>query len=224
MKVLVFDLDDTLYEELTYVRSGFLAVADFVEQQLGINSKEAFDLMWKALGQGRGHIFDEMLRHFNGYSKKHVHQCVQAYRTHTPEITLDPAAERCLERFKDYPVYIVTDGNKMVQHNKLRALCLYERIQFCFVTHRYGIKHAKPSPYCFEKIAKWEEVKPEEIVYIGDNPAKDFIGIKALGFRTVRIMQGNHKDVEKEEKYEAHVRISSLDELTSNLLDQLRTL
>jgi len=218
IKVLVFDLDDTLYEELTYVQSGFLAVSIWLEQNLGIDKSKASAFMSNALAQGRGRIFDDLLLHFQCFTKKNVASCIQIYRSHAPIIKLDPAAERCLERFNEYPLYIVTDGNKIVQHNKLVALGLYERVRRCFITHRFGVKHAKPSPHCFELIARLEGVSPSEVVYIGDNPAKDFVGIKALDYVTVRIMQGNHRLVEKEEEYEAHARIDSLDELQPEFL------
>jgi putative hydrolase of the HAD superfamily len=57
-------------------------------------------------------------------------------------------------------------------------------------------------------------VHPDEVIYIGDNPHKDFVGIKPLGFRTVRIMRGNHRHVEMPPEYEADHRISSLVELS----------
>lgn len=88
---------------------------------------------------------------------------------------------------KNIPLYIVTDGNKIVQNNKIEALNLRKHIKKDFITHRFGKKHSKPSTYCFEKIRKLENVNPEDIVYIGDNPNKDFVNIKELGFRTIRI-------------------------------------
>lgn len=218
MKVLVFDLDDTLYEELSYVRSGFQAVAAAMEDRFGINREEAFQLMWDRLKYGRGKIFDEMLQHYRLYSKTLVQKCIGIYRHHEPDIKLHHSADRCLDRFRDYPIYIVTDGHKIVQHRKLLALGLYNRVKFCYITHRYGIKHAKPSPYCFLHIVRKEKIVPNDVVYIADNPYKDFVGIKPFGFRTIRIMQGNYKHVEMPLSYEAEHRIFSLDELDRYLV------
>ena len=36
--ILVFDLDDTLYPERTYVESGFKAVADSLAQKFGFDA------------------------------------------------------------------------------------------------------------------------------------------------------------------------------------------
>lgn len=222
MTVIVFDLDDTLYDELTYVRSGFQAVAVHLQDGQGIDSSKSFEWMWQRLQtHGRGQIFDDVLKQFNCYSKKAAKKCLGTYRMHMPDILLDPEADECIARLQRFPLYIVTDGNKIVQHRKLTALGLYDRIKFCYITHRFGVEHAKPSPYCFLKIAERENESPGHIIYVGDNPQKDFIGIKKLGFRTVRIMRGQHKDIRKSEDHEAEYRIGSLTELNESFLREM---
>ena len=56
---------------------------------------------------------------------------------------------------------------------------------------------------------------------MGDNPHKDFVGIKPLGFQTIRIKQGSYKNVEVTKDYEAHLTLGSLRELTLELLESL---
>jgi putative hydrolase of the HAD superfamily len=219
--VIVFDLDDTLYNERVFVNSGFRAVAKFLFENYAVPENDCYSLMIDRLKDGRGRIFDDTLLHFGVYSKRVVLQCLGVYRGHNPKIELYDDAVRCLERLKNIPVYIVTDGNKCVQKNKLVVLDLYHTVKFCFITHRYGVKYAKPSPHCFLKICEREKVLPTEVVYIGDNPHKDFVGIKALGFKTVRIMRGHFKDVIKPAEFEAQIQIHSLDELTEDLLQDL---
>ncbi len=208
--VLAFDLDDTLYNELTYVDSGFAAVARFLEAEKLAGFSEAYSFMQSRLAGGRGRIFDDLLLQFGRYSQRNVRRCLSVYRLHKPSIHLYPEATDCLARFKDGPLYIVTDGNKVVQHNKLTALGLPKLVKRCLITHRFGVRHAKPSPYCFKKICEWEKVQPEQVFYIADNPRKDFVGIKPLGFNTVRVLTGQHKDIRLPEEYEADYRIASL--------------
>lgn len=214
MKLIVFDLDDTLYDELTYVKSGFHKVAAFLSNEFKISTDELSKWMWNRLTtHGRGTIFDDVLREYGHYSKSIAKRCLSVYRTHQPNISLPDTTLHCLKEFSHYPLYIVTDGNKLVQHNKLVALGLYHHMKHCYVTHRYGKHHAKPSPYCFLHIAKKEKVSPNDVVYIGDNPLKDFVGIKPLGFRTIRVMTGQYKDVRMPLEYEADECIESLTEL-----------
>lgn len=219
--VLVFDLDDTLYDETTFVSSGFQAVARYLLEKYRLPREAALALMMKQVSLGRGRVFDDLLIRYGIYSKKLVKKCLSLYRLHQPAITLYPEADACLKRFSDYPKYIVTDGNKLVQGNKIKALGLEQRVKFCYITHRYGIKNAKPSPYCFQKICEREKVRPQEVIYVGDNPGKDFVGIKPLGYQTIRVRQGQYKEVSKPPEFEADFRIKSLAELDEVLLERI---
>lgn len=213
MKVYVFDLDDTLYDEITFVRSGFRAVANYLSE-FGIPAEDAYQRMCSILEkQGRGQVFNDMLLHYGLGGQRHIRKCLSIYRLHNPKISLRADAEEVLNELKELPIYIVTDGNKVVQHNKLLALGLYARVKKCFITYRHGRIHSKPSPYCFHKISLLEKVDPSDIVYIGDNPNKDFVGIKPLGFRTIRIRNGAFKDLSMPESYNADAEIESLSEL-----------
>ncbi|MCX6327720.1 MAG: HAD-IA family hydrolase [Bacteroidia bacterium] len=219
--VLVFDLDDTLYAEKSFVYSGFDAVAEFISSEYNIK-KHIFSKELKLeLQNGRGNVFDTVLKDHNLFSKELVKKIISIYRLHKPIIQVYDDTIECLHRFSDIPKYIVTDGNKIVQENKIKSLDIEQYFLFCFISRRYGIHNEKPSPYCFQKICKLEETTPQNIVYIGDNPTKDFIGIKPLGFKTIRIMKGSHKNIVKTHEYEAHFQINSLSELTPHLLERL---
>ena len=225
IKVVVFDLDDTLYEEITYVYSGFKAVADFLAQEHALSSDALFHELKETLHvKGRGDIFDDVLRHVGLYSKTRVRQCLHIYRSHLPTIALLPEALTLLRELQrqNIPVYIVTDGNKMVQNRKIEALHVKPFVRKVFITHRYGKIHAKPSPYCFEKIATLENVPPQEIVYIADNPHKDFIGIKPLGFQTIRIRQGMFQALILDKIHEANFEVFTLIQLKGLLMQWIK--
>jgi len=220
--ILIFDLDDTLYEELTYVKSGFRAVSFFLNQYLGIPHKDSFEAMLKVLASdGRGNVFNKILEHYAVNSKHNVKKCIAIYRSHKPVIALTDSARKCLERFSDVPNYIITDGNKIVQKNKIKALNLNKWIKRVFCTHQYGLRNSKPSPYCFKKIANIEKISPKNIVCIGDNPHKDFMDIKVLGFKTIRVLTGNYRFVKLDTEHEAHLSVNSLDEINIKNLCKL---
>lgn len=219
--ILVFDLDDTLYQELFYVKSGFRAVAKFMARQLGLAEQTIYKKLLKYLKLGRGKIFDNTLKEFDCCTKSLVKKCLAVYRSHKPRIVLAKEAKKCLARFRRWPLYIVTDGNKIVQNNKIKALGLAKQVKKVFITRRYGIKNEKPSPHCFLKISQLEKTGPENIVYIADDPTKDFIALKPLGFKTVRVLKGNHKNKKLPRAFEAQLKINSLDALTNELLSKL---
>jgi len=58
----IFDLDDTLYDELTYVRSSFRAVAVWGEANLGLDADVSYARLLEILAaEGRGQSFNRWL-------------------------------------------------------------------------------------------------------------------------------------------------------------------
>ncbi len=220
--VLIFDLDDTLYPETTYVQSGFAAVAEAMKRRHGWNAAESLALMNEVLRtRGRGAVFDALLASRGALARKAVRDCVALYRHHEPRIALAPEAETFLRRWPGRP-YLVTDGHKVVQAKKVEALGIRPRFERVYITHRYGVRNAKPSPYCFDLIRRAERREWSDLVYVGDNPAKDFVSLNALGGTTVRVLTGEHRSVAAKPGHDGRYRIDSLRDLES-LLHSLPT-
>ena len=51
------------------------------------------------------------------------------------------------------------------------------------------------------------------MIYVGDNPAKDFVNLTPLGVQTVRVVTGEHAQIKAKPGYEAMYRIASIGEL-----------
>ena len=216
--IIVFDLDDVLYEEKSFYHSGIDAIVDFISNEYNIPKNKILMFLKNRNKENRKKIIDDMLINFNIYSKSRVRKCLSIYRMHFPKIKISADAIYCLKNLKKNTCYIVTDGNKLVQLNKIKALGLEKFMKKCFLTSNYGLKNAKPSPYCFLKICNIENVEPKDVVYVGDDPNKDFVGIKPLGFRTVRLLKGRYKNLIKPKKYQSDIVINSLRELNLKLL------
>lgn len=220
MKVIVLDMDETLYDERTFVLSGFREVSEYMLQQWGIPSATTFRMMCEELDAcGRGMVFDIVLKKYEVFTKHNVRQCISVYRAHQPEIQLLPDAQRFLKRFEKYPLYVLSDGSPRVQRNKARVLGLSAFIKQIIITWQYGRDKSKPSPFCFLRICKLEHVSPENVVYISDDPHKDFVNLKPLGFYTIRIKRGRFSKVVLDKKYEAHRTINSLDTISPRFLE-----
>ncbi|WP_020395558.1 HAD family hydrolase [Thiolinea disciformis] len=216
--ILIFDLDDTLYPEHTFVESGFQAVAEMLRMHYGWDESLSLKIMMDTLKmQGRGSVFNELLNSKNCFSKKLVQHCLQKYRQHKPNIQLFPEAKKILEDYNARHLYLVTDGNKNVQANKIQALAIEPFFRKIFITHRYSIKHAKPSIYCFDLIRKLEKCEWSDMAYIGDNPAKDFVNLNHLGVLTVRVLTGEHSKVIAKPGFDAKLQIQKIADLPSVL-------
>ena len=143
-----------------------------------------------------------------------LNKCISIYRNHIPSIYLFPEAIHMLKLFNNYPKYVVTDGNKLVQERKVKALKLEEYIKFTFITHRYGVINSKPSIFCFEKIKEIEGCDWKDMIYVGDDPTKDFVNLNKKGVNTVRILSGRHKDTKAAIGYDASISIGNLAQLS----------
>ena len=211
--ILIFDLDDTLYPERTFVESGFQAVAAYLQAQRGWPAEDSFAHMKNVLKrEGRGAVFNSLLAHHGEIRHYAVVECVRIYRHHVPEIRLAESVRNLLARLAP-PLYLVTDGHKLVQQYKVQALGIEPLFAKVFITHRYGLRHAKPSIYCFDLIRAREGCDWSDMVYVGDNPAKDFINLTPMGVRTVRVLTGEHRLVKAKFGHEASQVIDKLDQL-----------
>jgi putative hydrolase of the HAD superfamily len=189
---LVFDLDDTLYLEREYVRSGFEAVGDWVSRNLGVG--DFAQLAWALFEQGaRGRIFDTVLRESGAtHSAALIGQLVGVYRTHAPRITLLPDASDCLGRFHGaVPLALITDGPVDSQRRKVAALDLERYFEAMVFTDEWGAEFGKPHVRAFLHVQNRLRAVADRFVYIADNPAKDFIGPAAIGWTTVRIRRAH---------------------------------
>ena len=68
-------------------------------------------------------------------------------------------------------------------------------LRHAYITHRYGVSNRKPSAHVFELMMRRERCQPADIVYVGDDPSKDFVGLRPLGVRTLRVRTGRHAGV-----------------------------
>ena len=212
---IVLDLDDTLYPERDYVRSGFDAVGSYVAEHLGISNFGQY--CWERFLAGeRGHLFDNALAALGASAHQNtVNQLVHVYRTHRPQIRLYPDAERLLKRaaLRGMPLWLITDGPATSQREKIEALHLTHCFKYMLLTDESGTGKAKPHPASFERI-ECVLGPVGGFVYIADNPAKDFLTPNQLGWDSIRVLrpEGLYGNVTApSSKHEARVTVSSLD-------------
>jgi len=189
LKALVFDLDDTLYPEAAFVRSGFRAVARHLEAEAGLDPEPVFQRLWRAHLRGeRGRLFDGLLAEHPGIQGG-PGRLVEVYRAHAPAIRLFPGMDGLLDeaRRRGLPLALISDGWLEAQRRKVEALGLASRFQAILLTDAWGRPFWKPHPRAFEEAARLLGAAPGSLVYVANNPAKDFQAPRALGWHTVRL-------------------------------------
>ena len=182
LKVILFDMDDTLYSEKEYVFSGYQQIAKKFPQ-----IKDMSDQLWQAFLAKKPAI-DEVLAQNNLLTPKNKELCLQTYRFQKPTIHLYPEAKQLLEslKAKNFKLGLITDGRIEGQSAKIEALGLAKYFDKILITDALGgINFRKPNPLAFEKMQQYFGYRFEQMCYIGDNLNKDFIAPSKLKMRCI---------------------------------------
>ncbi len=212
MKALVFDLDDTLYNEMDYVKGAFKEVSHYLSKKYFMDSDRLIQTMLKLLAdKGRGRIFNDVCDIYS--LNEDIDKLIEIYRNASPEISLYEDAEYVLKQCqRKYKLGLITDGKYYVQWNKIRLLGIEKYFDYIIVTDEHGVDFCKPSIKPYVKMAENFGVTFDSMAYVGDNPRKDFFGAKQLGIYTVRIIRasGDHVGLRLSNDYEADIEIADM--------------
>lgn len=221
-RAVVFDLDDTLYPERDYVRGGFEAVGRWASATLGEEPRAVFEELWTMFEAGvRRDTFDRWLRGRGRAPETDRAAMIDAYRRHQPRLATYPDVVPALEDLRGQArLGLITEGPRHVQEAKLDALglrALFDRVVILGEEER---SDWKPSRLPFDRWLQGSGILPETAVYLGDNPAKDFLGARRAGWSSVRVRRsdGLHGDEEPEgPEARPDLEIPSLHSLASSL-------
>ena len=111
-----------------------------------------------------------------------------------PEIELYDGVRNLILNLKKkgIKVGIITDGRPEGQHNKIIALGLDDLVDDIIITDELGgIQFRKPNDIAFRIMQNRWRVPFEQLVYVGDNPNKDFQAPRQLGMRWIYLFNKN---------------------------------
>lgn len=185
LKAVIFDLDDTLYSEKEYVKSGYHKIAEILPQVHNASEK-----LWELFESGKPAI-DELLKQENIQSDEIKQRCLHTYRHQIPDIHLYDGVVEMLTEFREQGILlgIITDGRPEGQRAKLQVLGLEDLVDFIIVTDELGgAEYRKPNPLAFQVMKEKMNVDYREMCYAGDNTKKDFIAPQQLGMRCIHFI------------------------------------
>ncbi len=225
IKCIVFDMDDTLYDEMCYCKSGFKAVSEHLSKTQGLPASSIYDALWEQFeAKNQGGVFNAALEKLGiAFDSDFIQSLVQIYRNHNPDIALPADSREILEKLhRKYILALLTDGFMPAQKLKVEALDIEKYFKSIIYTELLGREFWKPSTVGFEKILNDLNLNAEECVYVADNLSKDFIGPNKLGFTTVQILRPNRVHNQKSETVEAEPDyvINKISEI-ENLLNEI---
>lgn len=172
--VICFDLDDTLYKEIDYLKSAYGEVAAFAGHPEAVEQM----LEWYQSGEN---AFKNLIDKYE--LNISIVDCLKIYREHYPNIKLEEGVKEYLEELKevDAKLGVISDGRSLTQRNKIKALGLEGFFDVEIISEEFGSE--KPCAKNYEVVMnRFPERKV--FIYVGDNPAKDFLAPNQLEWRT----------------------------------------
>ena len=184
IKVVAFDLDNTLYNENKYFEAVInffcethnlennLFIADFYKIER--KSKDIFGDLLKSRGMYEPHLQEEL---FNIYQSVNI------------KLTPFPVVPDILKILKEKSINtaIITNGDLKVQQNKINSLLLNDAVDLIVYARKWGREFEKPHPKAFEYLMEYFSCLPEEVLFIGDNEENDIAAATKVGMQTYKV-------------------------------------
>ncbi len=195
IKLLLFDLDYTLYDMRQYLRGAFRDVAHAIapdsDQPTEVLNASLWAL-WEEKGTDYGYLFNDWLTPLGLFTKTRLHRCIDVLHAHQPTLHFYPGVRAMLDTLRlSYQLGLITDGSARMQRHKIGALGAEAWFDPIIITADYGT--SKPDSVVFHQALKRASVSPDETLYIGDRPSKDLVGAAEAGIASVRVLTGEFK-------------------------------
>jgi putative hydrolase of the HAD superfamily len=206
-KYLIFDLDDTLFYEIDYLKSAYKEIAAKLNKQ---HCESLLQQMLEFYFDGTN-VFKFLA---GKYPQTNLDELLKWYRGHIPDIHLNPGANELLTHSHEMgcKLGMITDGHSVTQRNKLKALGLEGVFDRIVISEEFGSEKPNEKNY-------WVFIQKdiENYVYIGDNTEKDFVTPNKLGWASICLLdkgQNIHQqNFELPQKYLPQYTIESLSEV-----------
>lgn len=185
-RVVVFDLDDTLFKEIDFLKSAYRQIARLVSNG-DKREDEVYQVMLDTYLRG-GNAFETVVRKYRPESLD-VQSMLTIYRNHKPRIALDEDTRTTLEQLQSAGVIfgIISDGRQTQQMNKVLALGLNRFVDDDDIVINEDRDRMKPDERSFRRFM--DRYGPDaDYFYVGDNTDKDFIAPNKLGWTSVCLL------------------------------------
>ena len=213
---VIFDLDDTLYNEREYVLQAMREVARYIHvKKNNLGEEYVYNRLLAILEEdGRGKIFNRIC--LEEKLELDFMELVRVYRNTKPKLRIYEDAEYLISELKKRNIKIgmITDGLHFVQRNKIDGLDIVQLFDSIVVSDEHGL--SKPDERVYQiSLGEARVENPSEAVYIGDNPTKDFLGAKKIGMNKIRSVRacGDHMQTKVDDTLEANYTITNMKEV-----------
>ncbi len=178
-KTIGFDMDGTLYDEYDFIKQVY---SEINSQLIKDNKVLSFMLCrWLEKGSSYQYIFNETYDKtpkMNMTKEIFIKKALKIFRTYTPKLFLPERNKYILEYCKNnFDIFLVTDGNKILQEKKIISLGLteYFKAENIIITGKYSSEYHKPN----NKSLEFLDLDIEHCVYFGDRNKDEIFALSS---------------------------------------------
>lgn len=222
---IVFDLDDTLLSKTEWT----VPALEFAASKLSLDAQRVWELATRYAqdhgGADAGIYNHVLLMCGQSDSAMNIRALVAWANQYAPArgtLSLLPGAAQALELLgRHYRLAVIADGHVDCQKAKVRATGLEKFVASIVYSDTIdGIRSRRPDPRSFRAALAELGTRATQTLFVGDNPVKDFLRPRQLGFITVRVMCGEYAATEyPSAEHAADFEISSVARLPALLAD-----
>ncbi|AXU77712.1 TPA: HAD family hydrolase [Clostridioides difficile] len=209
---LIFDVDDTLYNQLTPFYTAynkvFSSIKDISIEDLYMSSRKYSDEVFHMTENGEMpikemHIY-RIMKAFeelgNSITEKDAQSFQDEYIYQQSQITLIPEVERILNFSKERNINlgIITNGPSNHQRMKLKQLNIENWVDKSNIFISSEVGFSKPDTNIFRVAENVMNLDRENTYYVGDSYRNDVLGAKKAGWKSIWL---NHRGHEVEELF-----------------------
>jgi putative hydrolase of the HAD superfamily len=196
ISVVLFDLDDTLFDHRRSVELGITAHRITLGGDVASADAAVEFTRWNALEEHHYHRYLSGELDFLGQRRERARGFVAPYGLELDDDAADDwfatylleyektwslhaDVAPCLEALAPRRFGVVTNGDLEFQQSKLRATGLLDRVEYVIASGSLGV--AKPDPAIFRHACEVFGVSPDEACYVGDRLRTDAVGAAEAG-------------------------------------------
>lgn len=214
MKAIIFDIDDTLYDQIEPFEHAYKTVfGDQYQisiQELFVSSRKHSDVVFKSTQTGHMTMRDMYIYRirnaFLDYKIEITEQQALDFQEHyswqQKNITMTKTMKDILVYCKNNKIQlgIITNGPSAHQREKIKSLNLgdYIKQDYMFISGDYDF--AKPDIQMFEYAEKVMQIEKKDLIYIGDAYENDVVGAKQAGWNCIWFNRRGHVQPDVEYK------------------------
>lgn len=207
LKAVIFDLDNTLYDENLY----FLKVFEQFSKKYNLDYNEIKDKFNDEFRLSSKDIFTDILKEIDFYSEEKQNELFDLYKNIECKLDLENETFEVLDFINKcgLKTAIITNGVLEAQKNKVKVLGIEDKFDFIIYAREFGKGYEKPSPKAFNKALDLLKVNVSEALYIGDHPNTDIKGAQKIGLKVLWYLNGYASKID----YEYDIKIKDLSKI-----------